>query len=109
RSVDVDHETLENLRGQVSVQKNRGRPGRFMPRWASRIDLELVSRRIERLHDITEEDARAEGVGPIAWDSARDLFADLWREINGAGSWDSNPWVWRLAFRRIEKESNHGR
>ena len=95
------------------------RPSIFMPRWASRITLEVVSVRVERLHDITEDDARAEGVerdtepcdhtrlsceeigcmGP----TYRSTFAELWGSINGERApWASNPWVWRVEFKRVE-------
>lgn len=79
----------------------------FMPRWASRITLEITDVRVERLQDITPEDAKAEGVESFArehkltgyWTTA---FARLWMEINGKDSWDANPWVWALSFKRIE-------
>ena len=81
-----------------------------MPRWASRITLAVVSVRVERLQAITEEDARAEGVlrtggranlDPHHFRPARDLFADLWDSINvKRAPWSSNPWVWRVEFRR---------
>lgn len=76
----------------------------FMPRWASRIDLELTDVRIQRLHDITEADALAEGClphGNLGALSARERYALLWGEINGAGSWDANPWCWALSFKRL--------
>lgn len=97
-------------------------PGIHMPRWASRLTLEVTSVRVERLHDITEEDARAEGVErhpepftsgwrnyepspafeSVAYHAAaRESFASLWRAINGIESWDSNPYVWRIEFRRV--------
>lgn len=97
------------------------RPSIFMRRWASRLTLEVAGVRVERLHDISEEDARAEGVGSIdiigesvshpraAWAvaghvTAREHFAALWDEINGArASWASNPWVWVVGFKRIEE------
>ena len=77
-----------------------------MPRWASRIDLEITEVRVQRLQDITEADARAEGVEPKdgdghrGYEPARDRYAALWDEINGAGSWDANPWAWCLSFTR---------
>lgn len=87
-----------------------------MPRWASRILLEIVSVRVERLNDISEQDARAEGCSPGGWQpsysnpdnsngddswSATDAFAELWESINGASSWQANPWVWVVEFRRV--------
>lgn len=78
------------------------RPSIFMPRWASRITLEVTSVRVERLHEITEEDAREEGVSPPYTDwTHRDAFAQLWRDINGSVSWDANPWVWVVGFKRL--------
>ncbi|HEU5276806.1 MAG TPA: hypothetical protein VFU97_24330 [Xanthobacteraceae bacterium] len=93
----------------------RWRPAIHMPRWASRITLDVLEIRVERLHDITEEDAKAEGVKPFAYDPGGDCWTDgkhrtafsfLWNEINGwnPNSWDSNPWVWVVSFRRVEKE-----
>lgn len=81
-----------------------------MPRYASRILLDVVSVRVERLHDISEDDARREGVeaeyrhGPCAHSvSYRNPFRRLWDGINGERApWASNPWVWRVEFRRTE-------
>ncbi len=96
--------------------KRERQPGMFMPRGMSRITLEVTSVRVERLQDITEKDARAEGVEPaitytkcypskLAADgehrSYRDGFAKLWHAINGADSWQANPWVWVVEFRRL--------
>jgi hypothetical protein len=81
-----------------------------MPRWASRITLELTAVRVERLQDITEADAAAEGWEKqpersqdpeVHYDAARDWYADLWDTINGKGSWAENPWVWVVEFRRL--------
>lgn len=80
------------------------RPSIFMPRWASRITLELTSVKVERLGDISHKDALAEGVeydvsnldgSPLA------RFKKLWESINGKGSWDKNPWVWKIEFKRL--------
>lgn len=91
---------------------SKWRPSIHMPRWASRITLEVVSVRVERLHDISEEDAKAEGVHSDAVVTADgsdyrglfayDRFAELWQSINGTGSWDANPWVWVVEFKRIK-------
>ena len=67
-----------------------------MPRWASRITLEVVNVLVERLQQISEQDAKAEGVESVA------EYAALWDSINGVGSWAENPWVWVLCFHRIE-------
>lgn len=99
-------------------------PAIFMQRWASRITLEVTDVRVERLQAITEEDARAEGFplpGPqptklrvthpdgrvessqveTVFFDARGNFCALWEGINGRGSWDANPWVWIVGFRRL--------
>ncbi|WP_308920532.1 hypothetical protein [Janthinobacterium sp. J1-1] len=109
------------------------KPSIHMPRAASRILLQIVSVRVERLNDCSEADALAEGVapnwiGPLdkgpngrggeGWPgddylhytngadgdpaySARESFESLWESINGAGSWDANPWVWVIEFKRV--------
>lgn len=82
----------------------KGRPGMFMPRWASRITLRITSVRMERLQDISRGDAVAEGcpfANMAAGPDPRDWYRDLWNEINGAGAWDENPWVWVVSFKRV--------
>ncbi|MGJ5858285.1 hypothetical protein [Serratia sp. G204Y] len=99
-------------------------PSIHMPRWASRITLEITAVRVERLNDISEEDARAEGVraiennfgnGPAYCDyllpnlndtaewynRASDSFKSLWKSIYGVENWRANPWVWVIEFRRV--------
>lgn len=79
------------------------------PRETSRIDLEVTAIRVERLHDITEEDARAEGVEPdfgnantCAGRDYRRSFERLWDLINGErASWASNPWVWVVGYKLL--------
>ena len=81
------------------------KPSIFMPRKLSRITLEITSVRVERLQDIFEADAKAEGVrlnSMTHWATeARDAFKTLWEEINGIKSWKQNPYVWVLEFKRI--------
>ncbi len=87
------------------------RPSIHMPRWASRITLEVTSVRVERLQDISEADALAEGVNvhPDHHGKPRtsiyspvQAYADLWDQINGAGSWAANPWVWAVSFKVVK-------
>lgn len=89
----------------------RWRPSIHMPRWASRILLEIVSVRVERLQDIGVEDIEAEGVvtseASIMEHGCRARVIDftrLWEGINGAGSWDENPWVWVVEFRHVSTQ-----
>ncbi|MDO9227133.1 MAG: hypothetical protein Q8M09_12390 [Pseudomonadota bacterium] len=85
----------------------RWRPSIHMPRARSRITLEIVGVRVERLQDISEADAIAEGVTPSIVGGYLDHlqyragYQTLWESINGAGSWDANPWVWVIEFRRV--------
>lgn len=91
------------------------KPSIHMPRWASRITLEVTGVRVERLQDISEADALSEGIARHAdgngfhtedgWHYSadpRESFASLWEYINGHDSWDANPWVWAVEFRRIK-------
>ena len=76
------------------------RPSIFMPRAASRITLEIETVRVERLNDIREDGAIAEGVGYAAYITPLKSFKTLWNTINGPGSWDANPFVWVIEFKR---------
>lgn len=92
-------------------------PSIHMPRWASRLTLEITEVRVERLQDISEADAAAEGL--LTWQDMNDFpawgwespkheadgfmtayaaYRDLWKHINGPASWDANPWVWAVSF-----------
>ncbi len=101
------------------------KPSIFMPRQASRINLEIVSVRVEWLGEISEEDAIAEGISKVpfypddGWPlcdgymvgkddgktplhhRARGAYEQLWESINGPGSWELNPWVWVVEFKRV--------
>lgn len=77
------------------------RPSIHMPRKASRIQLEITGIRVERLQDISEEDAVAEG-WPLDDTDPKQWYAALWESINGDGSWEANPFVWVVEFRRLK-------
>lgn len=82
----------------------------FMPRWASRLTLEVTGVRVERLNEISDSDVQAEGAIADRGDGetwyagkCQDIFAQLWDSINGKSHpWASNPWVWVVEFRRVE-------
>ncbi|MGE6006945.1 hypothetical protein [Klebsiella variicola] len=135
RQLDID--MVDGVRGIYSPESDvhvpfRWRPSIHMPRWASRILLEITDVRVERLNAISEEDAQREGVHTEVWDqtvvarnyAARDeffqfwsedmphyvemnqlygsSFRSLWESIYGEESWKANPWVWVISFKRVE-------
>ncbi|EDX0900972.1 hypothetical protein AB5G42_005076 [Salmonella enterica subsp. enterica serovar Teko] len=94
-------------------------PSIHMPRWASRITLEITDVRVERLHSISERDALREGLFQLpasgryclqpgmqyfgmASHSAKEVYSWLWASIYGEESWAANPWVWVIEFKRVE-------
>ncbi len=88
----------------------RARPSIHMPRWASRILLEITGVRVERLHDISRSDIRAEGLEcppELASDDVspnyRDWYPEAWRKLweSTGGDWAANPWVWVVEFKRV--------
>jgi hypothetical protein len=81
----------------------RWRPSIFMPRTASRILLKITDVRVQRLQDISQYDARAEGYTPHSYPLLPKIwFRHTWSSIHGDSSWDANPWVWALTFRRLK-------
>lgn len=120
------------LGGVIGPVPEKWKPSIFMPRWASRITLEVTGIRVERLQEITEADAKAEGakrmavyatkegVGTVLEEypegtepktpdmlgrkmhpSYKTGFWHIWTRINGPGSWDANPWVWVIEFKKL--------
>jgi hypothetical protein len=113
------------ITGCHPIKKGKNRQSIFMPRAASRIQLRITDIRCEKLQDISEADAIAEGIlvgkplpqmpkskGDIYHNGISDpingwtrspiqAYRELWKSINGAGSWDQNPWVWAITFERV--------
>lgn len=95
------------------------RPSLFMPKYACRIKLKITNIRVERLQDISEADAIAEGIIEFKKDRAyknythglgthilpKESFQSLWESINGQESWEQNPWVWVIEFERCKDEN----
>lgn len=89
-------------RADNEVDGIKWRPSIHMPRWASRLTLEIIGVRVERLQDISAVDAAAEGCQEedgedVSWSIYN--FHTLWASINGEDSWTANPWVWVLDFK----------
>ncbi|WP_321865682.1 hypothetical protein [Paraburkholderia tropica] len=105
----ADFEISENLYQDLSDSESQGwTPSIHMPRWASRITLEVTGVRVERLQAISEADAEAEGIDFLRQVpdcdetlTARDLFHCLWDAVTPKGAdWAANPWVWVIDFQR---------
>lgn len=124
--VDPENTTTDEVFYKWTGKENSWKPSIHMPREASRICLEITGIRVERLCDISEADAVAEGIEILDFynkDSYRDYsyvskysihkyltnaidsFHSLWNSINGAESWRLNPWVWVIEFRKKEVEN----
>ena len=107
----------DDNRGVEDLADAKWTPSIHMPRWACRLVLPLVSVRVDRVQDITEEDAKAEGVEPVLmrgigsypeWmrptkvGGHQKAFELLWKQIYGDALWDANPWVWVAEWKEIE-------
>lgn len=109
---------LQKLRARRAWSLGDQTRARFMYRSLSRISLEIVSVRVERLQDISEADAIAEGIEPVQMPTGEVMYDDylepgaivarpvssyatLWDRINGAGAWSTNPWVWVVEFKKL--------
>nr|MBL8412756.1 hypothetical protein [Dechloromonas sp.] len=117
---DDDHDAAIYREGWARSRSGfRWRPSIHMPRWASRLLLEITSVSIERLNNISEADAKAEGLHyddeipfngpwfigacePDGFANPVDAYRELWESINGTGSWEENPWVWVVQFKRVQ-------
>ncbi|MEA5437320.1 hypothetical protein VBR56_10895 [Klebsiella variicola] len=124
----ADHDWIDDMRKET-VCTAKWVPSIHMPRWASRILLEITDVRVERLNAISPEDAESEGLErtnftgfgdepglpsypepDVYFDPLKkqwkeyppEAFAGLWESIYGEGSWNANPWVWVISFERIE-------
>ena len=110
----ADHDWIDDMRKET-VCTAKWVPSIHMPRWASRILLEITDVRVERLNAISQEDAQAEGMELTGWRptysdpdgggevmTPYDNFAELWSSIYGDESWKANPWVWVISFKRVE-------
>lgn len=114
---DIPQSHVWYLADDGYMAESRTRASMHMPRWASRFSLEITGVRVERLQDISIEDAKAEGawgpdesiVGKVADYFGIDVlgvnprlaYRMLWEQINGTDSWEANPWVWAVEFKRI--------
>jgi hypothetical protein len=114
RADDIPDEMRKNINYPANGNSwyARTRPSIHMPRWASRITLEVTSVRVQQLQKITPKEAIAEGLEccsdgyrclpMLSWNpNPVRAFHDLWGQIHGYASWDSNPWVWVIEFRRV--------
>jgi len=124
RADDPSDQWAWNRKSRQDTPRSPWRPSIHMPRWASRITLEVERIRVQRVQDISDEDIEKEGIGAsrvVAGDarcgcswrygvdgkhfalSPDQAFSELWDSIHGPGAWDRNDWVWAVTFRRVER------
>jgi hypothetical protein len=113
--MDADYTVLYDADADWKLNKSTGRSrvSIHMPRWASRLTLRVTDVRVERLHNISEDDAKAEGVEPqklpglgqgiaqafnLTHRPYISAYANVWNAINGPGAWEANPWIVALTF-----------
>ncbi len=114
RATEPEPHIVPSDLGDPYDDRTRWSPAIFMPRWASRITLEITNVRIQRVQDITYDDCRAEGIHVLTidrlvnigcgrWPLHRQEFYRLWDDVYAKGGygWDKNPWVWVVEFRRL--------
>lgn len=109
REITAAHRIWFDADGPHEPPAGRYRPGMFMPRWASRILLEVTSVRVEKLQDISEADCVAEGclgghgaISGYAYNATPyEHYHWLWNSINGKGEFEKNPFVWVIEFKRV--------
>lgn len=107
--------------GKMKQYLGKWRPSIFMPRWASRITLEITGVRVERVQDISDADIEREGLwgsseeyrseicinrdsAPALHDTRRKHFKALWDSLHGKGAWDRNDWVWVIEFKVVHEK-----
>lgn len=98
----ADYDWIDEMR-QVAVCTAKWTPSIHMPRWASRITLEITDVRVERLQAITVADALDEGIEHRTMNCPRHEYFQLWNSIYGDMQHESNPWVWVIEFKRVQE------
>lgn len=91
----------DNNLADINREDEKWRPSIFMPRKLSRITLEITNIRVERLQEITESDAISEGIIHNSMNDPKIEFQWLWQSINGIESWEANPFIWVIEFKRV--------
>jgi len=113
RVIDISHIEDPPVRSWWNTGRHPWQASIFMPRWASRLLLEITDVRVQRVQEITGEDCEAEGMTAFCDDGVHDpgdamyaQFRDLWDSINAKRGypWSLNPWVWAISF-RVAKEA----